>query len=292
MPFELSFQSATATLAAISLPIIVFVMHILQTSEAERSAKKSTKPDLPQRTSEAATRVAKCLALALHLSTAVTILNCFETEGLFAIRSGGYSPVVRSASIEDDVLVDMSLLSNVTVSENRIIITICAGNRRGKAFEILGVKHLAVTSGRNTAVGVSGLVPGGGISFSQRFGKTFRPFLMRTLRGSCYEMNALNLPDKRQVFGTTTIKNDSANLSAVHAAYRDSIAVIKRANIKGGTNPPGLHDAMNELLALISLIVDQAESRDDELEEKITREAVGQIDIFAQEHGIGHQYRY
>lgn len=76
-----------------------------------------------------------------QLSTAVTILkreydehikNTQDSEidqsgGLFAIRSGGHSPVARSASIEKGVLIELSHLSDVISSKDGSSVTIGAG---------------------------------------------------------------------------------------------------------------------------------------------------------------------
>ena len=133
---------------------------------------------------------------------------------------------------------------------------------------------------------------------------------MRTLNSACDEMNALNPPGRRQVFGTTTVKNDPATIQAAHDAYKDTIISIKRANIdgmswtlvlqpilpdwvhKGDPNPLGLHNTVDEPLVLINFTVDWAKAQDDELVERLTREAVEQIDAFATSKGTAHRYRY
>lgn len=84
-----------------------------------------------------------------------------KAGGLFAIRSGGHSPVVRAASIEDGVLIDMSLFSEVTPSEDRSSVSIGTGAKWGKVFETLDGRNLAVAGGRNSDVGVGGLILGG-----------------------------------------------------------------------------------------------------------------------------------
>ncbi|KAK2731599.1 hypothetical protein FQN57_003281 [Myotisia sp. PD_48] len=121
-----------------------------------------------------------------QLCHVVTILNCEHNERktsytknprnkkasrIFAVRSGGHSPVSRSASIQDGVLIDMSQFSEVTPSEDSSRVVIGAGAKWGKVVEILNRTGLAVSGARNSAVGVGGLVLGGGISFfSQQFG--------------------------------------------------------------------------------------------------------------------------
>lgn len=104
-----------------------------------------------------------------QLCTAVTILKCEYNQrksqdgekrgngagGLFAIRSGGHSPVSRAASIENGVIIDMSLFCDVTPSEDGSSVFIGVGAKWGKVFEDLDA------GGRNSAVGVGGLTLGG-----------------------------------------------------------------------------------------------------------------------------------
>ncbi|KAM5450103.1 hypothetical protein MaudCBS49596_004477 [Microsporum audouinii] len=402
-----------------------------------------------------------------QLCTAVTILKReydrrrsqdgekegIKASGLFAVRSGGHSAVSHAASIEDGVMIDMSLFCDVTPSEDGSSVVIGAGARWGPVFETLAAQGLAVAGGRNSHVGVGGLTLGGGISFfSQRIGSVCNnvlsyevvlasgtvaiaspatnPDLWRALKGggnnfgiltsitlrsfpssdiwsgflylpssgaqkalhafhefvhrahpentgasydryasgpiacftylqqlgiqavsvnlvytklpekkkkwpecwdssgfkplwriwstckvrsladACDEMNSLNPPGRRQVLATTTIKNDMATLQAVYAAYKDAIAPIKQANIKGMSwtlvlqpmlpnwagdgcdgGPFGLSDT-TEPLVIVSFTVNWIEKSDDKLSEKLTREAIEQIDAAATANGTGHRYRY
>ncbi|KAH7396483.1 hypothetical protein DE146DRAFT_678272 [Phaeosphaeria sp. MPI-PUGE-AT-0046c] len=80
--------------------------------------------------------------------------------GLFAVRSGGRSPVVGASSIGGGVLINISDLKEIQLAAD--------GKSVYKAFEKEG---LAVVGGRNTMVGVGGLTLDGGLSFfSPRFG--------------------------------------------------------------------------------------------------------------------------
>ncbi|KAF2229055.1 FAD binding domain protein [Viridothelium virens] len=94
-----------------------------------------------------------------------------KVEGMFAIRSGGHSPVSGAASIRGGVLIDLSLFHEVTPSEDGSSVVIGAGAKWVNVSKILDEKGLAVTGGRSSAVGVGGLTLGGGLSFfSPRFG--------------------------------------------------------------------------------------------------------------------------
>lgn len=133
---------------------------------------------------------------------------------------------------------------------------------------------------------------------------------VRSLTSATDEMNALNPPGRRQVFATTTIKNDPATISATHNAYRDAIALIRRVSVKGllwtvvlqpllsdwvrkgDANALGLHDCTHESLVIVSFTVNWDERRDDDFVKTITRRTVEQIDAFATANKTGHPYRY
>lgn len=107
-----------------------------------------------------------------QLCTAVTVLKREydergkqageeSAEGLFAIRSGGHSPVSGAASIKGGVVIDLGLFCEVTPSEDGASVAIGAGAKWMDVSKILDEKGLAVVGGRNSAVGVGGLTLGG-----------------------------------------------------------------------------------------------------------------------------------
>lgn len=107
-----------------------------------------------------------------QLSTAVTILKREydereleggneKAEGLFAIRSGGHSPVPGAASTKGGVLIDLSLFCEVTPSEDGTSVVIGTGAKWMDVSKALDEKSLAIVGGRNSAVGVGGLTLGG-----------------------------------------------------------------------------------------------------------------------------------
>ncbi|RDW71667.1 hypothetical protein BP5796_07701 [Coleophoma crateriformis] len=398
-----------------------------------------------------------------QLSTAITILKCQYEEqqrsagedqksaALFAVRSGGHSPVTLAASIPGGVVIDLSHFDEVTPSKDESSVVIGAGAKWGHVSRVLDEKGLAVVGGRNSHVGVGGLTLGAGLSFfTPRFGlvgsnvlsyeivlasgtvvtasashhrelwralnggannfgivtrfttrvfpcariwsgfsymparqttkvlaafydvvrradpshpgydrhaagplasftylqnlglqavvvnlvhtdppetekrwpgywdqspfksiwRLWSTFKVRTLSSATDELHTHNIPGRRQIFGTTTIKNDPATLAAAHQAYHDAIASIRRANIKGmswtlvlqplapewvrtgNASPLFLHDATDEPLVIITFTNNWVESRDDALVRQTTRNALDQIDAFAAAHGTGHQFRF
>lgn len=141
-------------------------------------------------------------------------------------------------------------------------------------------------------------------------GRLWSTCKVRTLTSATDEMNMLNPPGRRQVFATTTIKNDSATLAATHAAYHDAIASLRRVNVKGlvwtlvlqpplpvwaqkgDPNPLGLHDCTHEPLVVVSFTVNWDKRRDDESVKTTTRHTIEQIDAVAVVNNTSHRYRY
>lgn len=94
-----------------------------------------------------------------------------DTEGLFAVRSGGHSPVTFASSIAGGTLIDLSLFNEVHPAADGKSVAFGAGCKWIDVSRVLDEKGLAVAGGRNSAVGVGGLTLGGGLSFfSPRFG--------------------------------------------------------------------------------------------------------------------------
>lgn len=104
-----------------------------------------------------------------ELATAITILKrdydtrtCREDPPLlFAIRSGGHSPIPGSANMDNGIVIDLRLLNEVIPSEDGSSVTIGTGARWLDVYKTLDARDLAVAGGRNSDVGVGGLTLGG-----------------------------------------------------------------------------------------------------------------------------------
>lgn len=80
----------------------------------------------------------------------------------FAVRSGGHSPNPGWASItQSGILIDLSALNNITVSEDKSTITVGPGQRWGDVYDFLDSYGVGVIGGRIPHVGVGGLILGG-----------------------------------------------------------------------------------------------------------------------------------
>ncbi|KAL8853062.1 MAG: hypothetical protein Q9221_002092 [Calogaya cf. arnoldii] len=110
---------------------------------------------------------------AQEVATTVRILKLHYDDSnrhgvvpaLFAVRSGGHSPIPGAANVDGGVVIDLQLLNEVVPSEDGSSVVIGTGARWLDVSIILDQKCLAVAGGRNSAVGVGGLTLGGGISF-------------------------------------------------------------------------------------------------------------------------------
>ncbi|KAF2710660.1 FAD linked oxidase-like protein [Pleomassaria siparia CBS 279.74] len=90
----------------------------------------------------------------------------------FAIRSGGHSPNPGWSSInKPGVLLDLQKLDEISVSEDKKVVSLGPGGRWGKVYEALDPHGLSVIGGRIPQVGVAGVILGGGFfHFSGEYG--------------------------------------------------------------------------------------------------------------------------
>jgi hypothetical protein len=123
-------------------------------------------------------RIPSCIVRPCNvddLSTAITIMkrgydrrmlegckgDVKQDRGLFAVRSGGHSPVSSAASINGGVLIDLSLLNGIKLSSDCSSVDIGSGCRWGDVSKLLDDKGLAAVGGRNSHVGVGGFLLAG-----------------------------------------------------------------------------------------------------------------------------------
>ena len=131
----------------------------------------------------------------------------------------------------------------------------------------------------------------------------------RTITSAIDETSALNPPGRRQLFATTTIKNDAATISAAHTAWNHAVTQIRQVGIKGmvwtlvlqpllpqwarmgSPNPLGLDKGGDEPLVIVCFTVNWSKIEDDEVVHQISRRAIEDIEAAAGKRGTGHPYR-
>ncbi|KAM0200592.1 hypothetical protein ACHAPQ_007832 [Fusarium lateritium] len=101
---------------------------------------------------------------AKDLSYAVKLFKRENT--LFAMRGGGHMPIPDAANIDSSgVLVSSTNLNTLKFSNDKSVLSVGPGPRWGDVFTYMNNSGLAIVGGRLGAVGVPGLLLGGGISY-------------------------------------------------------------------------------------------------------------------------------
>ncbi len=96
---------------------------------------------------------------AEEVAAAVEILAAFNCQ--FSVKGGGHTPWAGAASINGGVTIDMSQIATTTVSSDKTVVSIGAGARWGSVYNTLIPQGLMVAGGRDSTVGVGGLILGG-----------------------------------------------------------------------------------------------------------------------------------
>lgn len=130
--------------------------------ESERVPSCIVRPQTLDQLSEAV-RILKCAYDERVKETSEGIVGKEQggDKGLFAVRSGGHSPVSGAASINGGVVIDLSLFNQIELSDNDSIVDIGPGCRWADVSKVLDAKGKAIVGGRNSKVGVGGLLLGG-----------------------------------------------------------------------------------------------------------------------------------
>jgi hypothetical protein len=88
--------------------------------------------------------------------------------GFFAVRSGGVNPGLGAATVQDGVVIDLSLFCEVTPAVDGSTVTVGTGAKWIDVYKVLGEKGLVVMGGRSSPVGVGGLTLQGKIAIELR----------------------------------------------------------------------------------------------------------------------------
>ncbi|KAF3174953.1 hypothetical protein EYR41_002115 [Orbilia oligospora] len=106
---------------------------------------------------------------ARDVSKAVVLFS--HHHCVFAIRSGSHMPNKGFSSTDNGILISLSGLDEVSYDRHRHVVKVGAGNRWTNVYNHLDPKGVAVLGSRDSDVGVSGFLLGGGISFlSNKYG--------------------------------------------------------------------------------------------------------------------------
>lgn len=105
-----------------------------------------------------------CRATPKHTKdVAVAVTTLVEAQCKFAVRGGGHMTWAGAANIQDGVTVDLTAMTQVHT--NGSVTSVGGGARWRDVYPKLDQLQLAVVGGRNSPVGVGGLITGGGNSY-------------------------------------------------------------------------------------------------------------------------------
>ncbi|KAI5857351.1 hypothetical protein GGS23DRAFT_345442 [Durotheca rogersii] len=100
---------------------------------------------------------------ARDVSVAVSILARGSCQ--FAVRSGGHTSVTGASNIQDGVTIDLRSLDATTLSSDKSLVSVGAGQRLGNLYSILHEQGLSIPGARAAGIGASGSTLGGGLGF-------------------------------------------------------------------------------------------------------------------------------
>jgi FAD/FMN-containing dehydrogenase len=103
------------------------------------------------------------------VAAAVSVL--VESDCQFAIKGGTHAPAAGFANIAGGITIDLSSLNTISLNTDHSVVSVGAGMHWVDVYAYLDQYNLSAAGGRNGAVGVGGLLLGGGIShFTTRVG--------------------------------------------------------------------------------------------------------------------------
>lgn len=96
---------------------------------------------------------------AEDVSDAVRVLVKYDCQ--FSVKGGGHTPWAGAASFNGGVTIDMAKLDKTTLNHDNTIASIGAGSRWGEVYNTLIPTGYMIAGGRDSTVGVGGLILGG-----------------------------------------------------------------------------------------------------------------------------------
>ncbi|KAF8247239.1 FAD-binding domain-containing protein [Wilcoxina mikolae CBS 423.85] len=107
-----------------------------------------------------------CIFTPRSASSAAFALKTLKSHNtIFAIRSGGHSFNPGFSSTSRGVVINLSLLNQITVDTSTFTAKIGPGNTWDAVYRALEPYHATIAGGRAAPVGVGGFTLGGGLSF-------------------------------------------------------------------------------------------------------------------------------
>lgn len=108
----------------------------------------------------------KCFVTPRSPEEVSTVMKTLTARNApFTVKGGGHTPFAGSSNLADGVTIDLTYLNDITVSADRLTVSVGGGCRWSNVSEALDPLNLTVVGGRTAEVGVAGLILGGGLSY-------------------------------------------------------------------------------------------------------------------------------
>lgn len=103
-----------------------------------------------------------CNVLPADTEDVVLTINVLREVGAtFAVKSAGHSTYSTGSNVENGIVINLSQLKDINISEDLKSVTVGSGCRFGEVYSKLEVLNLSCVGGRASSVGVGGLLLGG-----------------------------------------------------------------------------------------------------------------------------------
>ncbi|KAE8365974.1 hypothetical protein BDV27DRAFT_96836 [Aspergillus caelatus] len=135
----------------------------------------------------------------VNTDVAIVVLLSQLTRCPFAAKSGGHAAFRGASSSPGGITIWFTDLNDLSLNEDRSIVSLGPGNLWGQVYKALEPYGLAAVGGRESSIGVGGFVTGGGISFhSNLYGwalDNVESFEVVTASGRIVTANTTHFPD-------------------------------------------------------------------------------------------------
>ncbi|KAL8685841.1 MAG: hypothetical protein Q9218_007511 [Villophora microphyllina] len=176
----------------------------------------------------------------------------------FAVKGGGHAAFAGASSIQAGITIDLQNLDSLSVSADKTLTQVGAGNKWIDVYEHLTPKELAVVGGRVSDIGVSGLTLGGGISyFSGRRGWACDGVVNYEVvlaNGKIYNASVSTNPDLYWA-----LRGGGNNFGIV---TRLDLETFPQGDMLGGVNTYSLTANTSLFSAYQDFVIDQAQDQD------------------------------
>ncbi|MBP7931306.1 MAG: FAD-binding oxidoreductase, partial [Chitinophagaceae bacterium] len=216
----------------------------------------------------------------------VTTVKWARQNGIaITTRSGGHSYAGYSST--NELLLDVSGMTNITLNSSTGLATLDGGVRNKHVYAALREPSIAITHGRCKAVGVGGLVLGGGIGFNMRAqGLTCDQLVETRMVTADGDIVVCNEKENKDLFWA--IRGAGGGNFGIHTSFTFkpfAVTQVTRFRVEWSNKPQQVYSklqevllsAPNELGIQVSIELDQITTNNGEIQLKPYVSIIGQL---------------